>query len=129
MKILTNKFVIIGIVLVVVLVSVYFVQASWKKYSDWGAMRYVDRSGNRPNTDPLFHSTGIFVTEQPKAERGKTIEVKSQDGKIEGRFVILDIVQEMRPGKPAGWWIATDGAWGPGNAFDTSKGGGKYRVI
>jgi hypothetical protein len=130
MKLLKNPIFIIAVVLIIGLGAWYFLSAAWKEYVQFGAMRFVDRSGHRAATDPLFYSTGIFVTEEPKAKAGQTVEVKSKDGLVNKRFMILDIVQEMRAGKANGWWIATDGSWGWNGDFpDAAKGGGQYRII
>lgn len=130
MKILKNPIVIIVLVLIIALAAWYFISGQWKDYADTGAMRYVDTRGSRPATDPLYNSMGVLLKHEPKAKAGQTIEVKSKDGLVNKRFMILDIVKEMRAGKPQGWWVATDGSWGwQGDFPDANQGGGQYRII
>lgn len=125
----TKKIVVAVIVLILILLAYYGFAMQWSEYSDWGAMRYVDRSGNRPVTDPLYNATGIMVNKQPKVQPGQTVQIESTDGLVKGRFVVIDVVQEMRPGKPAVWWIATDATWGHAGVFDRTANGGKFRII
>jgi len=132
MKILTNKFVIIGILAAVVLLAWYYISSQWKKYEDWGAMRWVIVGPERSPTDPLFNSTGLFTREKPKVKAGETVEVKSDDDLINKRFMVLDVIPEPRTNHTkyaGGYWIATDGFWGAGQVFDKAVPTGKYRAI
>jgi hypothetical protein len=132
MNILKNPYVIAGLVAVVILGAWYWFRGRYSKYIDFGAMRFVHPSGHRETTDPLYDSVGFFTTSEPKVAKGDVVEIVSSgaDGvpHAQGELKVLDVVSEMRPGKPVGYWIATDGWWSNDSTY-TGMVAGQYRKV